>query len=112
MMRIVTCILVLSLVPCFGFSQNKITGKIVDQLGFPIYRASVSLNTTDIITYTDYDGSFTLTSDKDFHWKVNISSKGYKPESYFVLSGGSTGAIVLEFDADIKELLDASSGID
>ncbi|UII75028.1 carboxypeptidase-like regulatory domain-containing protein [Flagellimonas sp. HMM57] len=110
-MRIATYMLVLSVVPYFGFGQNKITGKVVDQLGFPIYRASAEISTTDIITYTDYDGSFLLKSEKDFHWKVNIKSKGYEPESFFVLSGGNTGYIVLEYDDDIKKLLDGNSGL-
>lgn len=109
MMRIVTFMLMLSLAPYFGFGQNQITGKIVDELGFPVYRASVELNATDNITYTDFDGSFVLISDKDFHWKINIKSKGYKPESFFVLNGGKTGDIVLEFDTDIKKLLEGGS---
>ncbi|UII78645.1 hypothetical protein [Flagellimonas sp. CMM7] len=111
MMRIVTYMLVLSVVPYLGFGQNKINGKVVDQLGFPVYRASVEINATDIITYTDYEGSFLLKSEKDFHWKINIKSKGYKPESFFVLSGGNAGNIVLEYDADIKKLLDGSSSL-
>ncbi len=111
MMRIAILMLVLSIVPYVGFSQNKITGKIVDELGFPVYRASVEINATDNISYTDYDGSFSLSSPKDFHWKINIKSKGYKPESFFVLNGGSTGDIVLEYDADIKKLLDSSTSL-
>ncbi|MCL6265107.1 carboxypeptidase-like regulatory domain-containing protein [Flagellimonas myxillae] len=81
-------------------------GKIVDELGFPVYRAAVELQTTDNITYTDLDGSFELSSTKNFHWKINISSKGYKSESFFVLDGGNTGAIVLEFDMDLKDMLE------
>ncbi|WP_139063762.1 carboxypeptidase-like regulatory domain-containing protein [Flagellimonas eckloniae] len=111
MMRIVTCMFILSIIPYFGIGQNKITGKIVDQLGFPVYRASVELNATDNITYTDYDGSFSLSSTKDFHWKINIKSKGYKPESFFVLNGGNTGNIVLEYNTDINKLLDGSSSL-
>ncbi|SNZ01856.1 carboxypeptidase-like regulatory domain-containing protein [Flagellimonas pacifica] len=110
-MRIVTYMLVLSFVPYFGLCQNKISGKIVDELGFPVYRASVEINATDSITYTDYDGSFTLISEKDFHWKINIKSKGYKPESFFVLNGGNTGNIILKYDVDINKLLDGSSGL-
>ncbi len=104
--------LLLSLVPYFGLGQNKINGKVVDQLGFPVYRASVEIDATDIVAYTDYDGSFLLKSEKDFHWKVNIKSKGYKPQSFFVISGGNTGDIVLEYDATIKELLDGNSSLD
>lgn len=112
-MRIVTyMILLAAAVPYYGFSQNKISGKVVDQLGFPIYRASVEINGTEDVTYTDYDGSFLLSSAKDFHWKINIQSKGYKPESFFVLNGGNTGDIVLEYNTDIQKLLDGNSSLD
>ncbi|MEM7485586.1 MAG: hypothetical protein AAF348_10300, partial [Bacteroidota bacterium] len=104
-MRIVTFMLVLSVVPYFGISQNKITGKVVDQLGFPIYRASAEISTTDIITYTDYDGSFLLKSEKDFHWKVNIKSKGYEPESWFCFLGGETRGFVFFYFLEIKKNL-------
>ena len=93
-------------IPCFGFGQNQIRGKIVDELGFPIYRASIQLHATDSVVYTDFDGSFSLISEKDFHWKINIQSQGYQTETFFVLEGGSTGAIVLEYDMDMKAILE------
>ncbi|MEX0313592.1 MAG: carboxypeptidase-like regulatory domain-containing protein [Allomuricauda sp.] len=105
-MRIVTVMLILSSVPYFGFGQNAISGKIVDELGLPVYMATVEIHDTEDITHTDFDGSFSLNSEKDFHWKINIRSKGYKTESFFVLSGGSTGEIVLEYDAEMKKLLE------
>ena len=105
-MRIVSFMLVLGLIPCFGFGQNQIRGKIVDELGFPIYRASIQLHATDSVVYTDFDGSFSLSSEKDFHWKINIQSQGYQTETFFVLEGGSTGAIVLEYDMDMKAILE------
>nr|WP_299384711.1 hypothetical protein [Allomuricauda sp.] len=111
-MRLVTLMLLFGLVPLFGLGQNKIEGKIVDELGFPVYLASVELSGTDIVTHTDYEGFFMLTSEKSFHWKINITSKGYKPESFFVLDGGNAGNIVLEFDAEMKELLQGTSSAD
>ncbi|MGW9687102.1 carboxypeptidase-like regulatory domain-containing protein [Flagellimonas sp. 2504JD1-5] len=105
-MRIVTIMLILSFVPYFGFGQNAITGKIVDELGLPVYMAVVEIHDTEDITFTDFDGSFTLESKKGFHWKIDIKSKGYKTESFFVLSGGSTGEIVLEYNAEMRKLLE------
>ncbi len=103
--------LLLTFVPLIGLGQNTISGKIVDELGLPIYRASVEIHQTDAITYTDYEGAFTLTSAKDFHWKITIKSKGYKSESFFVLEGGKTAALVLEYDIEINTLLDDTSDI-
>ncbi|MBO0321858.1 carboxypeptidase-like regulatory domain-containing protein [Muricauda sp. CAU 1633] len=105
-MRIVIFMLVLFSFPCLGMGQNVVSGKIIDELGLPIYFASVEINDTNEATYTDFDGNFSIESDKDFHWKLNISSKGYKTESYFVLSGGSAGEIVLQYDEELRKLLE------
>jgi hypothetical protein len=110
-MHKVTLVLLLTIIPLLGFSQNTVTGKIVDELGLPIYMASVAIEQTDDITYTDSDGTFTLTSKKNFHWKVNIKSKGYKSESFFVLSGGKTESLVLEYNAEMKKLLIGNSSL-
>jgi len=94
-----------TLFPVFVMSQNTITGKIVDELGLPIYMASVEIDKTEDIVYTDYEGVFTLSSKKGFHWKINIKSKGYKKESFFVLDGGKTEALILEYDEEMKKML-------
>lgn len=103
--------LLLTLIPALGLCQNTVTGKIVDELGLPIYLASVEIDQTDKVVYTDYDGNFTLTSKKDFHWKINISSTGYKSESFFVLDGGKTEALVLEYDEEMKKLFEGDSNL-
>ena len=105
-MRKVPFTLMLFAIPFFGFSQNRVTGKIIDELGLPIYLAAVEINSTEDQVFTNFDGVFTLESEKDFHWKINISSKGYKTESFFVLSGGSAGEIVLEYNAEMRKLLE------
>ncbi|PRX53882.1 carboxypeptidase-like regulatory domain-containing protein [Flagellimonas meridianipacifica] len=105
-MRKGTFTLILFAIPIFGFSQNTVTGKIIDELGLPIYLATVEINSTEDTAYTDFDGVFTIESEKDFHWKINISSKGYKTESFFVLSGGSAGEIVLEYNEEMRKLLE------
>lgn len=102
-------LVLIGIFPLFVLSQNTVKGKIVDELGLPIYMASVEIEQTGDIAYTDGDGAFTLTSEKDFHWKINIKSKGYKSESFFVLDGGKTEALVLEYDMDMKKLLSGDS---
>lgn len=111
-MRIVPIVLILFAIPFFGQTQNTITGKVTDELGLPIYLAAISIDTTEDITYTDFDGIFSLTSLKDFHWKIKINSTGYKTESFFVLSGGSTESIVLEYNEEMKKLLGGHSNLD
>jgi hypothetical protein len=110
-MHKLTIVLLLTLIPLFGVSQNTVSGKIVDELGLPIYMASVEIDQTDDITYTDNDGAFTLISNKAFHWKINIKSKGYKAESFFVLDGGKTSPLILEYDEEMKKLLGGNSSL-
>ena len=104
-MRILIIVLTMALAPIFGQAQNTVTGKIVDELGLPIYKAGISLDTSDTVVYTDYDGYFTLNSPKDFHWKITISSAGYESESFFVLEGGNAGEIILRYGEELRELL-------
>lgn len=111
-MRIVLIVLILFAIPFFGQAQNTITGTVTDELGLPIYLAAISIDTTEDITYTDFDGIFSLTSEKDFHWKIIINSTGYKTESFFVLSGGSTESIVLEYNEEMQKLLGGHSNLD
>lgn len=104
-MRIVHTVLLLAFAALYGQAQNTVTGKIVDELGLPIYMAGISLDASETVVYTDYDGNFTLSSEKDFHWKINISSAGYKTESFFVLDGGNAGEIILQYGDELRELL-------
>ncbi len=104
-MRILTIVLLLAFAPFFTQAQNSVHGKIVDELGLPIYMAAISLDSTDSVVFTDLDGNFTLTNEKKFHWKINISSAGYKTESFFVLDGGNAGEIILEYGDELRELL-------
>ncbi|WP_350293512.1 carboxypeptidase-like regulatory domain-containing protein [uncultured Croceitalea sp.] len=108
-MHKLTLVLLLAFFSAFGYSQNTVTGKIVDELGLPIYLASVEIDQTGEVVYTDYDGNFSLTSKKGFHWKINITSTGYKPESFFVLSNGKTESLMLEYNEKMKKLLNENS---
>ena len=93
--------------------QNTIAGKVVDELGLPIYLAVVSINGTEESVHTDIEGNFTLTHSKEFHWKVTISSAGYTKESFFVLGGGNTGPLMLKYNAAMRKLLaDGMAGED
>ena len=96
------------LLPFWGHSQNAIHGKVVDELGLPIYRAAIALDNSEDVVYSDLEGTFNLESDKAFHWKITISSTGYKSESFFVLSGGRTEDLVLEYDEALKKMLENS----
>lgn len=110
-MRIVPIVLILFAIPFLGHAQNTIHGQVTDELGLPIFRASISITASEDITYTNSEGQFSLTSEKDFHWKINVASAGYKTESFFVLSGGDTQSIVLEYNEEMKKLLEGHSSL-
>jgi len=104
MLRLIVILIIFAAQPCL--SQNKVTGTVVDELGFPLYKASISLNDTEEVVFTDYEGNFTLESPKKFHWKVTVASQGFEPEIFFVLDGGSMETITLKFDLGLRELLE------
>mgnify|MGYP001793095295 CR=1 FL=1 len=104
-MRIIPTMLLLAFAALYTQAQHTVTGKIVDELGLPIYRAAITLEIAENTVYTDFDGNFTLTSEKKFHWKINITSAGYQQESFFVLDGGNAGEIILQYGDELRELL-------
>ena len=107
MLRLTISLIVFATQLCVG--QNMVSGTVVDELGFPLYKAAIQIGDSDEVAYTDYEGNFTLESSKEFHWKVTVSSQGFEPEYYFVLSSGSMETIVLKFDVDIEELISSGS---
>ncbi len=111
-MRKLSIVLILLCFPFFMRSQNAITGKVVDELGLPVYLAAVSINGSEEVVHTDFDGNFTLESAKGFHWKITITSTGYNTESFFVLSGGKTDELVLKYDKAMQELLNGDADKD
>lgn len=94
------------------FSQNMVSGKVVDELGFPLYKAAISVAGSEEVVYTDFDGNFTYESPKAFHWKLTITSEGFEPEFFFVMDGGSMETIALRFDMDLEEILSEEVSLD
>ncbi|MEN1783640.1 MAG: carboxypeptidase-like regulatory domain-containing protein [Bacteroidota bacterium] len=108
-MRIYLLLLLGALLPYLGQAQHRVTGKIVDELGLPIYLAAITMEGYESPIYTNYDGEFEVQSDQNFHWKLTVSHEGYKPASLFVLSGGHAGEIVMEYNAAMNAILNETS---
>ncbi|NJB37347.1 carboxypeptidase-like regulatory domain-containing protein [Croceivirga sp. JEA036] len=104
-MRKLTSALFMSAAFTFAYSQHTVKGKVIDELGLPVYMAQIQILGADTTTFTDVDGYFKLESEKGFHWKLDIGSAGFKPETFFVLSAGRTEDIVLKYDTAIKSLI-------
>lgn len=92
-------------VSLYAHAQNQVSGKVVDELGFPVASASITLEGTEEVVYSDLKGMFSLDSEKDFYWKIEIASQGYETESFYILEGGNAGIVTLNFAIDLDDLL-------
>ncbi|GGG51806.1 hypothetical protein GCM10011414_21770 [Croceivirga lutea] len=101
---------ILVITSLFSYAQHHVKGRIVDDMGFPILMASITLSNSENIAYSDYEGNFELESDKDFYWKIEIASKGYSTETFYVLNAGNTGDIALSYELNLDEILENGTG--
>lgn len=109
-MRVLTTLLISLCIPCLTYAQHTVYGKIIDELGLPVYRVAVEIPETKEVVFTDMEGLFSITSGKNFHWKLNINCTGYKSELFFVLDGGKARNIMLEYDVDLNAILEEENG--
>lgn len=85
------------------FGQTKLTGTVIDETNQPLPSASVVVKGTTNGTSTDFDGKFTLSSDKN-SGVVIISFVGYKnKEVAFSSSKTDLGTIQLEEDGAVLD---------
>jgi len=75
---------------CVGaYSQNTISGTITDgETGEKLIGANLLIAGTTIGTVTDFDGNYTLTSDRDFPWTVEISYTGFSNQELQITQSG------------------------
>ena len=59
------------------FAQTTITGTVVDDNRQPIPGANIIVGTSSG-TVTDFDGNFTLTTDQDPPFTIQVSSVGFQ----------------------------------
>ncbi len=72
-------ILLLSLLlfGALGFAQTTVTGTVVDENNEPVPGANIIIVGKAEGTVTDFDGNFTLNTDEDPPFSLNVSSIGY-----------------------------------
>ena len=86
-----SCLMLLSLI---GYSQNTVSGKILDgRNGEEIIGATIIVVGTSTGTITDYDGTFTLTTDQEFPFEINITYTGYETTRMTITESGDLGEI-------------------
>lgn len=77
-------------------AQNTVSGTITDaETGEGLIGANILIQGTTIGTTTDFDGNFSLTSDRAFPWTVDISYTGYTDQVVEISEASSNLAITL-----------------
>ncbi len=72
-----------------SFAQTKISGVITDaQSGETLIGANVIFEGTTEGTTTDVDGTYTLASDRDLPWNLEVTFTGYTTQNLVVTEGG------------------------
>lgn len=60
----------------FGYSQTSVSGRVIDENGIPVSYANIIFKKSNVGTYSDNDGNFTLKSDKNYN-VIEVSSIGF-----------------------------------
>lgn len=106
---------ILSFFPAFAdenprdASPGSITGRIVDENGFVLPGATITIDETSTGTVTDHDGFFRIVGLGNGTYTVNISYIGFTPQQKTVViennRTSSTGTIVLSEGIMMQELV-------
>ena len=107
-MKTITLVLML-FVSVIGTAQNVVNGRVIDGFDEPIPGVSIQVKGTDVSTISDFDGNFSLTTDKDFPFTLEATSIGFDPTTFVVTSETNDITIVLEDITFLDELVIAAS---
>jgi outer membrane receptor protein involved in Fe transport len=83
---------------------NTVTGKVTDGID-ALLGVNVVIQGTSTGAITDENGVFTISSDKDLPWTLEISSLGYSIESLIVKSTNQLISITLSTGDDLDEIV-------
>ena len=83
---------------------NTVTGKVTDGID-ALLGVNVVIQGTSTDAITDENGVFTISSDKDLPWTLEISSLGYSIESLIVKSTNQLISLTLNTGDDLDEIV-------
>jgi len=90
----------------FTFAQNTITGTVKDSKGQPVPNASVIIRGTSKGASADKNGQFSLKATVQPPFYIRISSIGFKPQDFQILSfQGAPTEFVLVDDDQLQEIV-------
>lgn len=76
---------------CFAEAnaQQTLSGTVADESGMPLANANIVVEGTKDGVVTDFDGNFTLTTDREFPIKLLISYVGFETQTLTVENAGA-----------------------
>lgn len=76
---------------CFAEAnaQQTLSGTVADESGMPLANANIVVEGTKDGVVTDFDGNFTLTTDREFPIKLLISYVGFETQTLTVENNGA-----------------------
>ncbi|MBC7401312.1 MAG: TonB-dependent receptor [Mucilaginibacter sp.] len=88
------------------FAQKTLTGVVKDSKGAAVPHASVLIRGTKVGTAADENGQFSLTTNIDVPFYIRISSVGYKPQDFQIITIQPTATeFVLISDDQLTEIV-------
>ena len=77
-------------------AQKRVTGRVTDTNGAPVANAAVRVAGTKVLTYTDANGNFTLSSVPNTAKELTISYLGYEPQKVAISSNVQVALVEAE----------------
>lgn len=98
-----------SLLCFFSYSQNTIQGTVVDDSGVPLPGANIVIEGSSLGTTSDFDGNYTLTTDKNLPFNIIVSFTGFENVSVQVTENNQTVDVQMKLSSALDEVVISAS---
>ena len=82
---------------------NTVTGKVTDGIS-PLFGINITIQGTTTASITDNNGVFTISSDLDLPWTLEISSLGFATQTKSVVSTNQLISVDLQYGEELDEV--------
>jgi iron complex outermembrane recepter protein len=93
----------------YSYAQTTVKGNVSDDSGQPLPGANVIIIGTSTGTVSDFDGNYTLTSDRTPPFSIQVSSVGFESVTKEVTSNSQTIDFVLQEGNELDEIVISAS---
>lgn len=99
----------ISLLCFFSYSQNTIQGTVVDDSGVPLPGANIVIEGSSLGTTSDFDGNYTLTTDKNLPFNIIVSFTGFENVLVQVTENNQTVDVQMKLSSALDEVVISAS---